>query len=128
MGHQDPTPLETKVMHGFVHGTALDLRPEGWTAPLPPAPGWDSERQVRSEVLVQLLTGMHRPDRAGVPALRLAGIAGLRLVGCRLPGLQAANLRVRADLMLDGSCACSAATASPLPVGCGCAARTCRSR
>jgi len=73
MGHQDPTPLETKVMHGFVHGTALDLRPEGWTAPLPPAQGWDSERQVRSEVLVQLLTGMHRPDRAGVPALRLAG-------------------------------------------------------
>jgi hypothetical protein len=89
VGHEDPTPLETKVTHAFVHGTALDLRPDGWTAPLPPAQGWDAWQQVRSEVLVQLLTGVHRPDRAGVPALRMAGITGLRLVG--LPAAQPAG-------------------------------------
>jgi hypothetical protein len=40
------------------------------------------------------------------PDLRMSEFAGLALTGCRLPGLQAGNLRVTADLLLnDGSVA-----------------------
>jgi hypothetical protein len=35
------------------------------------------------------------------PDLRMAEFAGLALTGCRLPGLQAGNLRVTADLLLN---------------------------
>lgn len=37
------------------------------------------------------------------PDLRMATVPGLRLSGCRLPGLAAANLRVGGDLRLDGT-------------------------
>jgi hypothetical protein len=36
-----------------------------------------------------------------VPDLRMAEFVGLALTGCRLPGLQAGNLRVTADLLLN---------------------------
>ncbi len=36
-----------------------------------------------------------------VPDLRMAAFPGLALTGCRLPGLQAGNLRVTADLLLN---------------------------
>lgn len=36
-----------------------------------------------------------------VPDLRMAEFAGLALTGCRVPGLQAGNLRVTADLLLN---------------------------
>ncbi len=36
-----------------------------------------------------------------VPDLRMAEFLGLRLTGCRLPGLEAGNLRVAADLLLN---------------------------
>lgn len=37
------------------------------------------------------------------PDLRMASVPGLRLAGCRLPGLRATNLRVRGDLLLGGA-------------------------
>ncbi len=36
-----------------------------------------------------------------VPDLRMAEFGGLALTGCRVPGLQAGNLRVTADLLLN---------------------------
>ncbi|HWM56967.1 MAG TPA: hypothetical protein VNO83_03950 [Pseudonocardia sp.] len=52
---------------------------------------------VRVERPVELLhcTFTDEPD------LRMADFAGLALTGCRLPGLQAGNLRVGADLLLN---------------------------
>jgi len=38
---------------------------------------------------------------AVAPDLRMAEFTGLALTGCRMPGLQAGNLRVTADLLLN---------------------------
>lgn len=129
--------LEKLVWQAFTDGSRVDLRPR-------PRPGdelrhgatWGPERQVRAQFLVELLTGRDLLPPAGIPALRLAGVAvvgelaleaaevphlveftecwfshrpdlrmarfaGLRLSGCRLPGLRGRNLRVASDLVLE---------------------------
>ncbi len=78
------------------------------TAPSPP--GAPALRLRRATITGALrLTGA----RVGVPVelrgcrfnhavdLRMADLAGLALTGCRVPGLDAGNLRVAADLLLD---------------------------
>jgi len=58
-----------------------------------------SLRLVGADVAVPV--DLRRCTFAQVPDLRMAQFAGLALTGCRVPGLQAGNLRVAADLLLD---------------------------
>ena len=63
-----------------------------------------------------------------VPDLRMAEFTGLALTGCRMPGLQAGNLRVTADLLLnDGFVADGPVHLPDAQIGgrCGCRAGGC---
>ena len=132
-----PDALEKRVWQAFADGTRVDVRPRPRPSDdLRHGADWGPQRQVRSEFLVDLLTGCDTPDAKGVSALRLAGVAvvgelrleaaevpylveltecwfshrpdlrmarlcGLRLSGCRLPGLRGRNLDVQSDLVLE---------------------------
>jgi hypothetical protein len=135
--HDEPTALEERVWHAFADGSKVDARPRRRPGDdLRRGATWGAERQVRARFLVDLLTGHDSPPSAGIPALRLAGVAivgelgleaadvphlveltecwfsrrpdlrmarfaGLRLSGCRLPGLRGRNLRVGSDLVME---------------------------
>jgi hypothetical protein len=75
-----------------------------------PPPGAAALRLVRANITGRLrLTGvtvsvpveLRRCTFAQVPDLRMAQLAGIAFTGCRVPGLNAGNLRVAADLLLD---------------------------
>lgn len=134
---QGLSALEKRVWQAFADGSKVDVRPRPRPGDdLRRGAGWGPRRQVRAQFVIDLLTGSDTPPAAGVPALRLAGVAvvgelgleaadvpylveltecwfshrpdlrmarfaGLRLSGCRLPGLLGRNLRVGSDLVLE---------------------------
>ena len=61
------------------------------------------------------------------PDLRMAEFTGLALTGCRMPGLQAGNLRVTADLLLNDGFVPTAGAPADAQIGgrCGCPAGGC---
>jgi hypothetical protein len=131
------TALEQRVWEAFADGSRVDVRQHPRPRDdLRRGAEWPPARRVSAAFLVGLLTGCDAPQRSGVPALRLAGVAiigelgleaadvpylveltecwfshrpdlrmahlaGLRLAGCRLPGLRGRNLRVDSDLVLE---------------------------
>ena len=70
------TPSERELCAKAAEGRLLDLRCGRATDDAPASGGrWGSERQVRAQVLVQLLTGQGRELAASVGAVRLRGAA-----------------------------------------------------
>lgn len=125
------TALEQRVWRAFASGERVDARPRPRRSDeLRHGASWGPQRQVRAEFLLELLTGCNAPEPAGVPALRLAGVAiigelGLeaadvphlveltqcwfshrpdlrmaRVSGLRLPGCRLPGLRAR-NLCVD---------------------------
>ena len=105
-----------ELADALASGRELDLRGPRWpAAPLlaellaAPPPGAPALRLRRATVTGALRLAARAsacrsscataPSRA--PDLRMAEFAGLALTGCRMPGLQAGNLRVAADLLLN---------------------------
>ena len=70
------TPSERELCAKAAEGRLLDLRCGRATDDAPASDGrWGSERQVRAQVLVQLLTGQGPELAASVGAVRLRGAA-----------------------------------------------------
>ena len=70
------TPSELRLCVKAAEGRLLDLRCGRATDDAPASDGrWGSERQVRAQVLVQLLTGQGPPLATTVGAVRLRGAA-----------------------------------------------------
>lgn len=124
------TGLEQRVWRCFARGEPLDLRTAGGEPDGTAGPDRRVRADVLAELLAgpqrpegraalrlagAVITGSLRLEAARVPVLveltacefetcpdlRMAELAGLRLTGCRLPGLLGHNLRVTADLVLD---------------------------
>lgn len=125
------TAAEQQLVHAASHGLAADLRGSGALCDPGSGASWGPERTIRAELLAELLTGSEARAPLRLLGARITGPLDLegatlgrwllltycwmddpvilthaaapliRMTGCHLPGLDAENLQIDADLSLD---------------------------
>jgi hypothetical protein len=131
LADQERTAAEQELVRAAARGQAADLRRRDAPNDPGRGASWGPERSVRAEVVAQLMTASEvctplrlvgaritgRLDLEGTeldrwllltdcwldePVILAHATAPLiRMTGCHLPGLEAENLQIHADLMLD---------------------------